>query len=83
MVRDTYGSDPNSLCGYGFNSGFVVGRSDKKHIPASTYNLASRVDEQARLFPELEKETEARRARLNAPTRDQNSAGYKDDLSQG
>ena len=51
-------------------------------ISAAKYKLQNRVDEQARLFPELEKEIAARRERLNAPTRDQTSAAYKKEICQ-
>ena len=46
------------------------------------YKQASKVDDQARLFPELEKEIAERRAKMDAPIRDQNSKKYKEEICQ-
>ena len=58
---------------------FTVTANDKQ-ISSSQYKLRNKTDEQARLFPELEKEIAERRARLHQPTRDQGSEKYKDEI---
>ena len=55
-------------------------RVSRPTIGTSRYKLASRTDEQARLFPDLELEIEERRKRSQAPVRDQTSKEYKDDI---
>ena len=63
--------DPTDLSGY-FVEPAVGG------ISAAKYKLAQRADEQARLFPELEKEIAERRKNLKAAVRNQGSKKYKD-----
>ena len=51
-------------------------------ICIAQYKLRDRTDEQAKLFPDLLKEIDERRKKLNAPTRDQKSNKYKAELDQ-
>ena len=50
-------------------------------ISAAKYKLATRTDQQAKLFPELEKEIAERRARLTAEVRDQKSETFKREIN--
>ena len=51
-------------------------------ISTAKYKTAQRTDQQAKLFPDLEKEISERRKQLNAPTRDQKGAQYKAEICQ-
>ena len=51
-------------------------------ISGAKYKLAQRADEQARLFPDLQKEIAERRKNLRAATRDQKSEKYKNEICE-
>ena len=49
-------------------------------INTAKYKLKNRTDQQAKLFPDLQKEIAERRSRLNADVRDQKSEAYKQEI---
>ena len=51
-------------------------------IASSQYKLRNRTDEQARLFPELEKEIAERRKAAQGPPKDQKSQAFKDEICE-
>ena len=84
------GREVNRLIYNGSHDGGFASESDScapiaysiNSVQSGNYKIRNRTDQQARLFPELEKEIADRRMRLNADVRDQKSAQYKAEICE-